>query len=164
MVKTFYLFRHGTTFGSKYRTGYGWKIYSANILPEARPPLVKMGTYLKKIPTDYNVSSAVKRCRQTCEIISEASGKEFVFDPRLNEFFLETFGHLQRRIASLLEELNTKNYQSVLMCTHGAVLEVLIAQITKSRFKVSRLFQLPDPGTLLVLKNGNFQQINFNNS
>jgi broad specificity phosphatase PhoE len=157
--KRFYIFRHGQTFATKYHTGYGWKVFSADILDEGKEELARLGKYLKDVKTDYNVSSRIKRCRQTAQIISDNSGKNFSFDKRLNEFFLETYGNLKRRINSFLEDLEKEGYESVLICTHGAVMNVMVNILTVQNLKLSNLFIYPDPGTLLIIEDGKLKDI-----
>jgi phosphohistidine phosphatase SixA len=144
-VKKYYIFRHGETFVSKgLKTGYGLKVFSADILDEGKPPLEKMGRYLKKIPTDFNASSRFKRCRTTVGIISKNSGKEFIFDSRLNEFFFELPFFFRRRIRHFLRDLNDKNLQTVLICTHAAVINELISMINPQAF-ATLVKKAPDP-------------------
>jgi broad specificity phosphatase PhoE len=157
--KTFYIIRHGQTFATKYHTGYGWKVFSADILEEGKPELERLGRYLKSVKTDYNVSSKIKRCRQTVQIISQNSGKTFSFDKRLNEFFLETYGNLKRRVTELLSDLESEKHQKVLICTHGAVMNVLVNLLTEQKLKLSNLFIYPDPGTLLIIESGKIRDI-----
>src|SRR5687768_16016928 len=133
MKPTFYIFRHGETFATKAGKGYGVRMFSASILPEATPALSRMGLYLKNISTDYNISSALKRCRQTVEIIGQESGKEFVFDKRLNDYFLESAYHFTNRIKQVLLEMEEKNYSSIAICTHGACISVLISLLTAKK-------------------------------
>lgn len=164
MKPTFYIFRHGETFATKRGTGYGVRIFSAPILPEATGALERMGAYLKNIPTEYNASSALKRCRQTAEIIGRESGKEFVFDKRLNEYFLESFGHFKQRLGSFLADIEKQRYESVVICTHGACISALISLLTakKDHQASFNLFQYPPPGVLTVIEETNIQEINFN--
>ncbi len=144
MVKRFYITRHGETFVTRGQAlNYGVRIFSADILGESREPLGKMGQYLKKVPTDFNASSQFKRCRQTVGIISEQSGKEFVFDKRLNEFFFELPYFFRRRVKHFLNEMDSKGYETVLICTHGAVINELIKAINPQAFKT--LVMTPDP-------------------
>lgn len=163
MKTKFYIFRHGETFATKRGTWYGTKIYSADLLPEARPALERMGKYLQNVHTDYQVSSQVKRCKQTTEIISSYTKWEFVYDNRLNEFFLETFWHLLKRVRSLLREIEEKEYKSVAICTHGGVIAVLL-QLLSARKSINpfSLFNFPPPGVLTIIEGDTIQQINFN--
>lgn len=162
MRQTFYIFRHGETFATKAGTGYGIRVFTAPILEEGIPTLEKMGVYLKDIHSDYNVSSQVKRCRQTVAIIGKESKKEFVFDKRLNEYFIESFGHFRNRIKSFLLEMEEKQYETILICTHGAVIAGLISLLTGKNFQPYNLFTYPEPGVLTIIKDKTTQQINFN--
>lgn len=163
-MKTYYIFRHGETFATKAGTGYGFRVFSAPILPEAVAPIRKMGEYLKTIETDVHVSSAVLRCQQTAEIITKTSGKKFSFDKRLNEYFLETVGNLRKRLQSLLTELDKKNYQNIVICTHGACIAMLISILTARHEKPTafNLFRFPPPGVLTIINANTVQEINFN--
>jgi broad specificity phosphatase PhoE len=162
MSKTYYLFRHGETFASIKHSGYGVRILSAPILPSAEPITKRMGQFLKEIPTDYNVSSPVKRCRQTCQIITLESGKQFVFDRRISEFFIETFGMFRNRLKRFVAEMEKSDNQTILICTHGAVLAGLLAYFTKGDFNASDMFKYPPTGLLIKLKDGKIEEFDFN--
>jgi broad specificity phosphatase PhoE len=163
-MKTYYIFRHGETFATKKGRGYGMRIFSAPILPEAGVPLQKMGEYLKSVDTDFQVSSALLRCRQTADIITTETGKTFVFDKRLNEYFLETFGHLRKRLQEVLTEIDKNDYKNIVICTHGACIAMLISILTARHEKPTafNLFRYPPPGVLTIINNNNVQEINFN--
>lgn len=159
----FYLFRHGETFATKNNSNYWFKVFSAPILEEGKPVIVKMAKYLKNIPSDFNVSSFLNRCKQTAEIITEVTGKEFVFDKRLTEFFLETHWGLERRVKSLLDEIEKHKYQNVWICTHGAVLMMLKRLLLKTEKKGLNFSDYPKPGVLWIIEDNKLQEINFNN-
>lgn len=171
---TYYIFRHGETFVTKRgKTGYGlgvfaygFKIYSAPILEEGKPALYKMGEFLKGKPMDAGFSSPLLRCKQTADIITEVTGQEFIFDKRLREFFMESFGSLIGRLQSLLKEIDEKNYESVAICTHAGVIAALISMIIYDK-KVPSQFDLlhyPMPGVLTIITDKNLQEINFNST
>lgn len=162
MSPEYYLFRHGQTFATQGNRGYGLRVFSAPILESGMPALQRMGEYLKDIPTDYQVSSAVKRCVQTTDIISKATGRPFIKDKRLNEYFLETFGYFVGRITRVLQDIETNKYKKVAICTHGAGLAVLINTLTKKKVQPSDLLTFPDPGRLIIIREGQLQEINFN--
>ncbi len=150
--RKYYIFRHGETFVTKgLRLNYGTKIFTADILDEGKPALQKLGRYLNKVDSDFNASSRFKRCRQTVSIVSEASGKNFEFDSRLNEFFFELPFFFKRRISRFLNELNTKNYHNVIICTHGANINEIIKLINPKAFgQLAR--KTPDPRPALQLE------------
>lgn len=169
MAKKFYLFRHGETFvtrGQKlwyYPTflpetafSYGTKIFSASILPEAKPVLTKLAEYLKNIPTDFNASSQFRRCRQTVQIVEKITDKEFVFDKRLNELVLEPPWRFRQRVRNFLNEVQSKDYEAVAICTHGAVLALIVTLLTGS------LSGFPKPGVLVIVEGKKISYINFN--
>lgn len=162
MSQTFYIFRHGETFATKAGTGYGDQILTAGILEEGRPTIEKMARYLKNIPTDYNVSSEINRCKQTSEIVSKITGKQFVFDERLNEVYMETFQNVTDRLNSLLSEIKAQNYNRILICTHGAIIGTLLGFFTDQKFEEQDLFNFPPPGVLTIVKENQIEQINFN--
>ncbi len=164
MPRTFYIFRHGLTYAVKTGTAYGLGFLTAPIIDEGVPSLEKMGQFLSKYPTDFNVSSPLRRCKQTAEIITRISGKKFVFDRRVREFFLETGGMVRRRIKSLLSEIDRRGYEKVAICTHGAIISALITQITAREEKVPEydLFHYPPSGVLVIVEDGKVEEINFN--
>ncbi len=166
---TYYLFRHGDTFVTKGQRvwyypkfipetafSYGSKVFSASILDEAKPTIQKLAEYLKEMPTQFNASSQFRRCRQTVQIIEKETKKEFIFDKRLNEFVFETPWTFRHRVRSFLQELEEKSFQSVAICTHGAVI-ALIASILSGE-KVG----FPKPGVLVIIKNGEITYKDFN--
>ncbi len=155
---TYYIFRHGQTFATKYHTGYWWKIYSADILEESKIPLKKLGFYLKDIKTDINLTSEFKRCLQSSQLVSKYSNKVFIKDKRLDEFFLETPEHLKRRVVSLLFDMENKVYKRVLICTHGVVIQMIINLLSQSNKSVIN----PKSGELFIIKGEDIERINFN--
>lgn len=161
-MPTYYIFRHGETFATKGKTGYGVRVFSAPILPDCIPTLEKMGKYLKKIDSDYCVSSQILRCRQTTEIITSITEKDFVRDERLNEYFLETFKHFTKRVENFIHETEDKKYKRVFVCTHGAVIAVLRGFLVKKAIQPQDLFIYPDPGVLTIVNKTNLEEINFN--
>jgi broad specificity phosphatase PhoE len=162
MNTDFYIFRHGQTFATQAGTGYGIRVFSAPILPQGIPALKKLGEHLASIPTDYQTTSAIKMCVQTTDIVSGITGRPFTKDKRLNEYFLETFSHFRRRMEDVLHDIEQKRYKRVAICTHGAGIATLTGLLTKKKVQPSDLFLFPEPGRLLVIKNGNLQEINFN--
>lgn len=160
---TFYIFRHGETFATKANTGYGRKVFTADILEEGKPILRKLGEYLKNVPTDFNTSSKIRRCIQTVGIISQESDKKFVFDSRLNEYFLEPFGRFRRRLKGVLLDIDKNDYQSVCICTHGACIAALVEILTGTKYASPKYLNYPDPGVLLVIEDGVIKdQVDFN--
>lgn len=168
----FYIFRHGQTFATKnsgaVRFGafsqYGRRIFSAPILEEGKPALERMGMYLKDKHSDINLSSPFVRCRQTAGVIENISGKSFVFDRRLGEYLLETFGYFRNRIKSVLDFVERQEYHSVVICTHGAVIGVLVNLILGREFNWRSRLQYPDPGVLIIIENGEYKEIDFRKS
>lgn len=159
-MKTFYLFRHALAVlpGQV----YGDRIFSAEILPEGIPAIKKLAEYLITIPTDYNVSSEILRCKQTAHIISETTNKNFVFDVRLNELHQESAEEFIKRVKSFLDEVNSSQYESILICTHGAVIAALKHLITEDSIEESDLFDYSNPGELLTLQDKTISLKNFN--
>ncbi|MBI2074742.1 MAG: histidine phosphatase family protein [Candidatus Levybacteria bacterium] len=158
--RNFYIFRHALATHSK--SGYGDKIISAEILPEAIAPIEKMANFFKNISSDYNVSSEYLRCRETAEIISEITNKNFIFDSRLNEFHQETFPQFKNKISSFLDDIKKKRYKNILICTHGAVIAGLKNFIVNGDFNANQLFDYSDCGVLEIIENGRVKKINFN--
>lgn len=163
MNKTFYLARHGLATHSK--IGYGDKVYTAELLPEGILPIERMAEYLQNAPTDINVSSQLIRCRQTTEIISKKTGKEFIFDKRLNEYWpesIEPFLSFHDRIQNFLEDIVQKETKSILICTHGSGIVAIKNFILRETFNESHLFDFSKTGTLVIIKNGKIETLDFN--
>ncbi len=161
--KTLYLLRHGLATHSK--TGYGDKILTASLLPEGIASSKRIGEYFKDKETDYNVSSEVLRCRQTAAIIQEETNKHFVFDKRLNESPLgpkEPFPELHTRASEFVNDVQSSNYQSILICTHGILIAAIKHFVLDGNFDASEVLDYPPTGTLAVLKNRSFEVIDFN--
>jgi len=161
-MANYYLFRHGQTFFTKFHLPYFWNNFSVGILPEAVPVLERLAVYLKNIPSDLNVSSEFKRCTQSTEIITRITGNQFIIDSRLNEYYRETFGSLRERIKDFINEVNRKNYRTVIVCTHGAVMSGLKHLLLEGGFKQTQLRDYPKPGTLICIKDQKINQIDFN--
>lgn len=160
MSKTFYILRHALAV--KKGEVYGERIFSARILAEGKPAIRRLADFIKNIPTDYNVTSEIIRCRQTAELITSITGKKFALDPRLNEYYQETFAELKNRVAVFLADVNSRNDQTFLICTHGAIIAVLKNLIVNGQCSEENLNDFPDPGVLLVIASMQISEHNFN--
>ncbi len=157
-----YICRHGQTYFSKNDIDYGREIHSAEILDEGRPVTKKIAHFLSGIPTDVNLCSEYKRCRQTAEIISKITNKEFIFDSRLNEYFDESFDHLRSRVQNLIQEMEEKKYKNILIVTHGGVMSALKYLLTVGKYEDKNLMDYPPTGNVLKITNNNLEILNFN--
>jgi len=158
----YYIFRHGETFFSKFKIPYGIFINVAPILPSKIPVTKRLAEYLKNVPTDANFSSPYLRCKQTIKIIEKVSLKKFVFDTRLGEFHNETINKMEARLTNFLEEIKKKNFQNVMICSHGWPIVCLKDIILKGKLDSQDLGKYPNPGILICIKNGKVKEINFN--
>jgi broad specificity phosphatase PhoE len=139
-----YLFRHGTTFFSKFGIPYGPFVRSASILPEGRQQAKEIGQQLKTFQIDAFFTSPYKRCIETTDIISQIINHKFLPDPRLREQEIipkrESFSDLTERLNSFIIEVKDRHFRSVAVCSHGWPLGILIAllrtgQATKADLK-----------------------------
>ena len=165
-MTTFYILRHGDTVNSKNvfdKLTLKKDTHSLPILPESFSALEKIGKYLKDVPTDANFCSPYLRCRESAQIVEKFSGNKFVTDPRIEE--LEghiNFSDFQKRITSFLTEIKDKNYSAVSICTHGAVIAAIKHMETDGKFYFFQVFDYPEPGNLIIIKEGKIKQIDFN--
>jgi len=160
MKQTFYIFRHALA--TKSDTGYGDEIETAGILPEGIPPIEKLAVFLQTITSDYNVSSGFLRCRQTSEIVSEITGKHFAFDKRLSEFYDETPGSFIDKVKNFLEEMERKKYKNIIICTHAAVIAVMIKMLMHRKIIPKDLYtNYPKPGMLLIIEDKKIEEKDF---
>ncbi len=159
MDKTFYIFRHGLAV--KPGEEYGDRMFTAGLLPEGKHAIKKIGEYLKSIDTNHNVSSEIPRCKQSAEIVTEISGKEFTFDTRLNEFHAESFGSVEERVKSFFDEITHKNYKKILICTHGAIIGALKSFILTGNMTANSVLDFPESGVLLIIKEKTVRELNF---
>ncbi|MCL5970043.1 MAG: histidine phosphatase family protein [Patescibacteria group bacterium] len=162
MNKSFYIFRHGETFYTKNKEDYGKEILTADIIEEGKPALKHLANYLKNTKNSYNVSSAIPRCKSTVKIISEITGKNFVFDERLNEYAYESFEEFNNRINDFLNDISKAQQQNIVICTHGACIAALKYLAITKNFSIEQVEDFPDPGVLLIIKGNNIEEINFN--
>ncbi len=165
-AKTYYIIRHSETFVTQskrwFRT-YGFKIFTAHILPIGRPTTEKLARYLKKVPTDCNLCSEFRRCKETANIISKITGKNFKYDKRLNENVFEPAWYFRRRIKRLIKELESSEYERILICTHSVVIVALIKLLSGEHFTFKDFFiNSPPPGILTIIKNGKVKVLDFN--
>lgn len=169
MQKTFYIFRHGATFATLSGSGYGDHILSASIAQGSQDVLTRIGEYFINIDTDINISSPLLRCKQSVEIIGPIAGKKFIFDERVSEFSTvkneildESLEEFKKRLKDLLSEIDKKKYQSILICTHGAVVSGLSKLLTGGDFNLEDVSTYPDPGVLMTITDKKVSEINFN--
>ena len=167
-MKNYYIFRHGLATHST--TGYGDEIFSAHILPEGKKAIERMAEYLKNISTDFNVSSELIRCQETAEIVSRVTGKKFATDSRINEYSAEenysneSFEAFRQRLLTFLLELEQDEAkQTIIICTHGAVIAGIKHILTEGRFTTDSRFDFPAPGVLIIVKpDGTIKEMDFN--
>lgn len=166
MKKTYYIFRHSETFVTQSKSRirfYGFKIFSAHILPIGLPVTEKLARYLINISTEKNLCSEYIRCKETAEIVTRITGKTFTYDKRLNEYFLESAGRFRRRLENFIAEMEASDDKKILICTHGLVIVALIKILCGEQFTFSHLFEInPSPGVLTIVKNGKVKTIDFN--
>ena len=160
MEKTFYLFRHALS--TRSNQGYGDLILTATILPEETPPIERMGEYLKTLPDGYNISSDLLRCRQTAEIITKVTGRQFVFDPRLREMVDETFAAVRGRVENILAEFNSRPEEHIFVCTHGVVIAAIKRFLLNGDFVENDQNDYPLCGELVIIQGKNVNYLDFN--
>lgn len=162
MEKTYYIFRHGETFATLGKRWYWNKIYSAPILEEGKPSIIRLAEYLKKIPSDYNVSSPYLRCRQTTEMITGITKKKFVLDVRIREYAFELPWLFKKRILRFINDMENSNHEVIMICTHAIVIESLIQYLLNGHISMRERLIAPLPGVLTVIKDNKISEINFN--
>ncbi len=159
----FYIFRHGETYYNKQYGLYDKDNFQTPLLYEGKEVVERLANFLKDIPSDYNVSSPFERCRETVKIISEISGKEFLFDERVGEFYKENYQEYREKIEDFLKEVEEKGYQSVIICTHGATMSQLIHLICdESPEKEIPVSEYDSTGVLVVIEDRKIREIDFN--
>ncbi len=152
MPQKIYIFRHGVTIATKENKFYGWKILHARIFEaESRPFLERMAHYLQDIPTDYNTCSPLIRCVETAKIVSDITNKLFSIDWRLREYLIETTGMFRGRVQSLINDLNQSPHQTVMICTHGAVIAALKNLLITGQYVRNNIIDYPPPGILWII-------------
>ena len=158
----YYIFRHAETYFSNLDIPYGEQIESAEILLEGIPATQKLSEKLESIQTDVNYTSPYKRCLQTVEIVNKYTGKEFLVDERLHDYNAESVPEMFDRLSKFYDDLRSKNYKSVAICTHGYPIVVLQSLITKVKFTQKDLDSYPRTGTLLIIRDKKVELLDFN--
>jgi len=146
---TIYIFRHGMAVHPN--EGYGSRVLTAELLPEGIPPIQRLGKYLALMPSDYQACSEVLRCRQTAAIVTEATGKAFVIDPRLREYHQESFDEFARRTEEFADEIRQSPYENIMLCTHGAVIAALKHYLIDGKFSRRYETDYTQTGQLLII-------------
>ncbi len=162
MDKTWYIFRHGETSATINKRWYWHEFYSATILEEGKPSIIKLAENLKQVKTDFNVSSPFIRCRQTAELVTEITGKKFAFDSRIKEYGFEIPWAFKKRLLRFIKDLEISKYKKILICTHAIVIEFLIQYLVYGHVSLRKRLSAPLPGVLTIIKNQKIQEINFN--
>jgi broad specificity phosphatase PhoE len=137
---------------------------SAEILPNEKKVIYSLAKYLKNTNTDANFTSPYLRCQQTVEIVKEVTGKIFVSDKNLKDWYSskEDTGKMITRIKTFFNKLQKLNYNSVAICTHGYPINALIALATKGKVLNNDLYHYPQPGVLVIIKDKKIKYIDFN--
>ncbi len=162
MDKTYYIFRHGETRATRNKRWYWHEYYSATIIEEGKPSIMKLAEYLKQVKTDYNVSSPFVRCRQTADLVTQITGKKFTFDSRIKEFGVELPWIFKRRLLSFIKDIETSKNNTILICTHAIVIEMLIQYLEHGRINLRERISAPFPGILTIIAHKKSQTLNFN--
>ncbi len=167
----YYIFRHGDTTESA-KTFIRLLIYPGkkrdtrdlDILSTGISALKKIGVYLKNIHTDINFTSPYLRCVKSAEIVGKIANKKFILDDNLRELENkgESFSSFYNRVSVFLKEVENKKYSAVSICTHGAVIAAIKHLKTNGRFYFFQVVDYPDPGSLMIIKEGKVNRINFN--
>ncbi len=158
---TLYIFRHGMAVYPN--QGYGSRVLTAELLPEGIPPIERLGKYLVHAESDYQACSGVLRCRQTAAIVTEATGKAFLIDPRLTEYHQETFEQLWERTKSFCDELEQSGIQNAMICTHGSVIAALKHFLTEGSFDRRQEQDYIQTGQLMLIRaDKSFDVVDFN--
>lgn len=160
----YYILRHAQTYASKHNVSYGdgEENFNTHILPEGIPPIERVAKFFKEEGIDRYISSEYIRCKETARIISKATGMEFVFDKRLNEYLNESSENLLERLKNFLEDIESKGYNSVALCTHGAVIAAIKHLLIRGSLQGELLYDYPPPGILLIIDGKKIHELNFN--
>lgn len=158
--KTFYLVRHGLATHSK--RGYGMRKLTTALLPEGRPAIQRLAEALMGVEDSINISSEIIRCRETSAIITEITGKGFIFDKRLNEDYHETIGQIRDRVVSFMNEVNAYPQKNIIVCTHGVIIAAIKNLLLTGTFVTSQLADHPLTGELMIIDDRNIKSISFN--
>ncbi len=164
MIK-FYIFRHAETFPSKNTAGiYDNDNFSTPVLYSGIDITIKLAQYLKNVPSDLNVSSPFERCKETVEIITQMTGKEFIFDERVGEYFQISYLDFRARIEDFLKEVKEKGYKDIIICTHGAVISQLVHLLCDDKPEEDiPISEGKNTGVLIIIEDKKFKEIDFNN-
>ncbi len=162
MKKTYYMFRHGLTQPVKDGRWYWGTLYSAAILDEAKPSIIRIGQFLKNIDSDFNVTSPFRRCVQTSEIVTEITGKKFEPDRRIGEYAFEFPWSFKKRVLRFIEEMENSEHKTIIICTHAVVLEMLVQYFTNGHISLRHRIKAPLTGVLTIIKDKKISSKDFN--
>ena len=158
---TIYIFRHGMAV--RPNESYGSRVLTAELLPEGIPPIQRLARYLTLAPSEYQACSEVLRCRQTAAIVTEATSKAFVIDPRLREYHQESFDEFSLRTKDFADEIQQAGYQNLMLCTHGAVIAALKHYLIDGKFSRRYETDYTQTGQLLIIHdNKSTEVLDFN--
>lgn len=131
---------------------------------EAYPVLKKIGSYLKNVKTDANFTSPYPRCADSAKIVGEVAKKKFVKNDMLRELEKngEGFNKFGLRVRTFLNMIHDKKYSSVAICTHGAVIGALKHLIVSGEYSFYNVWDYPQPGNLIIIKNKKIEVMDFN--
>ena len=170
-MTTFYVFRHGNTKNTESKnlvvkliTKNGGGPINLPILPKGKYALRKIGEYLKDKNVDTLFTSPYLRCRQSAKVVSDVIDKKFIVDERIRELRSDTKGFLgfKKRVNDFLKEVDKKNYSSVAICTHGAVIAAIKYLVTKGKFYYFQGTDFPEPGKMLIIRDQKVRTLDFN--
>lgn len=162
MKKTYYIFRHGLTQAVKQNRWYWTSIYSARIIEEGKPSIIRLAEYMKNIDSDFNVASPFKRCQQTAGIVTEITGKTFATDKRIGEYAFELPWTFKRRILRFIADMEKSEQKTIVICTHAIVIEMLIQYFSNGHVSLRHRLKAPLTGVLTKVQDKKVTEKDFN--
>lgn len=159
--KIFYLVRHALATHSRH--GYGKRRFTAPILLVGIPAIQKLASLLKNVEESVNISSEIIRCRETSAIITQVSGKKFLFDSRLNEGgYTETVKEIEKRVKSFINDIVLLPQRNIIICTHGKIIAAIKHLVLDGAYLAKDTYDYSQTGELMIIKGKAMRTINFN--
>lgn len=133
MQKIICYHRHGQTYYSANRTGYGDNEYKATLTAEGRREAHKLGTFLQQVqqkqgPFELYLTSPLARAVQTATIVQTYLDVELQVDMALNEGMKESQEQIWQRVNELVDRLLKGPQQTILLSSHGFLCQCLTAR------------------------------------
>ncbi|MBC7982208.1 histidine phosphatase family protein [Candidatus Parcubacteria bacterium] len=143
MNKKIYFIRHAKSLGN-----VEWDLHQKDDSPlhiSGKDEAIKVLKRIKKISFDLVISSDLKRCRETAEIIMGKNKKSIIYDELFREIGSdESFVNFKKRILNAKKYIESIDKEKILIVTHSQFMKMFLANILDPKLTENKYKKIHD--------------------